>query len=333
MYIKNLKIINFSDKYVLQNIDFHDGVNFVVDTESSGKHNKVGKTTFLKLIDIAMGAQERDRLYFDPETNSTEEELERYIIDNQANAELTIVDDINHPKAMHTLRVGLFKRGHYFIDGKQIKQSAYRIELNKILFNTQDKHPTFRQLISSFVRITMSGDTDTFLRNLPRASIATYRSVYNFLFDISDPSVDENRGNLEKQLKIVTEAEKQFKRVQQAHQPAEIKQIISSLVYQRDRLKEQIDDIVSLEQFTKNRKHLTTIRNRYSELTNKIGKLNYQLEQTKRLIAQTVSDSENAMSNQLTLNFFDEIKSLIPQLDKSFSDLVIFNQKLYQNKI
>ncbi|GAA3622110.1 hypothetical protein [Secundilactobacillus similis] len=46
---------------VIRTVDFHDGMNFIVDAGSSQeKGNGVGKTTFLKLIDLCLGAKEKN---------------------------------------------------------------------------------------------------------------------------------------------------------------------------------------------------------------------------------------------------------------------------------
>ena len=70
MFIKSLRIRNTATNIVMREVSFHKGANFVVDTEDSKRHNKVGKTTFLKLIDVLMGAQNRSHIYTDQETNT-----------------------------------------------------------------------------------------------------------------------------------------------------------------------------------------------------------------------------------------------------------------------
>lgn len=58
MYIKTLQIVQKNNQ-IIRRVDFHSGVNFVVDEEDSDTHNHVGKTTFLKLIDIALGSKDK----------------------------------------------------------------------------------------------------------------------------------------------------------------------------------------------------------------------------------------------------------------------------------
>lgn len=333
MYIGNLKIVNTIDGYILKDVKFHAGVNLIVDTDKSSKHNKVGKTTFLKLIDVALGAKDRDHIYYDVETNSVETGLETYIDDNKSAVELTLVDKIIQPQKSYVLQVGLYKGGHYFINGERINQNAYREELNRILFDNSDNAPTFRQLINSFIRISMAGDVDSFLRNIPRASKAVYRSVYNFLFHVSDPSIDKKRGELQKKLKSVSDAEKQHERVQHAQKPTEIEQIIVALNNESESLKSQLDDIINVKYFEENRSKFSDIRTQYSQFSDAIGNLKYKLQRNENLIEETRVNESQAVNGKLTKQFFDEIKLTVPNVKKSFDELVQFNEKLYRNKI
>jgi hypothetical protein len=333
MLIRCLRIINQVDDYELRTVKFHSGANFIVDTDDSKQHNKVGKTTFLKLIDVALGARDRRLIYFDSETNSLEGNLEKYIRSNKSMVELTLVDNLSNPKTTHILKVGLYKNSPYFIDGKRLKQNDYREKLNLFLFDNDKNTPSFRQLIQSFVRISMSGDTNTFLRNIPSGTKSDYRSVYNFLFNISDPSLDQERGKIIKSLAAVKEAMKQFSQIQNSQSSTQTMQVISSLRNEQKRLIHELDDIVSQDTFEKNRQKLTEARTEYTNLADQIAILEYRLRINKKLILDTQKDANQATNNDLTKDFFKEMKTLLPNISKSFNELVTFNKQLFLNKI
>lgn len=46
MFIKSLRIRNTTTNTVMREVSFHKGTNFIVDTEYSSRHNKVGKDNF-----------------------------------------------------------------------------------------------------------------------------------------------------------------------------------------------------------------------------------------------------------------------------------------------
>ncbi|WP_245526930.1 hypothetical protein [Coriobacterium glomerans] len=78
MYIKTLRIHNTISECVMREVSFHQGVNIIVDAEDSRKQNKVGKTTFLKLIDVLMGAKNRKNVYANPGNEQHGYQAERY---------------------------------------------------------------------------------------------------------------------------------------------------------------------------------------------------------------------------------------------------------------
>ena len=178
MYIKSLRIRNTKSNEIVREVFFHLGANFVVDTESSERHNKVGKTTFLKLIDVLMGANNKKLVYTDRETNSETPALRDFIINHRIAAEMTIVQRLEALYGeTHELKVDLFPHGSYFIDDQRVNAKSYRKRLNEIFFGIENDIPTFRNLIHSFIRVSVGGDDNSFLRNLPHASNAIYRRV------------------------------------------------------------------------------------------------------------------------------------------------------------
>lgn len=50
MFIKSLRIRKTTTDEIIREVLFHKGANLIVDTEDSESHNRVGKTTFLKLL-------------------------------------------------------------------------------------------------------------------------------------------------------------------------------------------------------------------------------------------------------------------------------------------
>ena len=331
MLIKKLKILNTVEDTTIREVNFHIGANFVVDMEE--KHNKVGKTTFLKLIDVALGAKDRNFIYSDPETNSSVPELEQFLLSNKVAVEMSICDNLETPKKTHILHVELFNRGKYRIDGEVISQYEYRKTLNEVLFNNVKNIPTFRQLINSFVRISMSGDNNAFLRNISRASTSTYRGVYNYLFNISDPAIDIERDELKRELSAVENAEKQYKKFQGTQTSEEISQVITALKNERQILQDKLDDIVSSEDFKKNREKISEIRQEYTFLTNKLSEIEYKSKNNMLRIEELEKNSENKLNKNLTFEFFKEIKEKLPDINKSFEDLVNFNDQLEKNKL
>lgn len=244
MFIGSVRLRNSITGRVMREVVFHQGANLIVDAFDSDRHNKVGKTTFLKLIDVLLGANGRDRLYKDDETNSVNEELRDIIKEKRVVGEMTLVNSLERPSNHNVeLMVELFPRGRYFFDGEKVSATKYRELLGDTLFAVSSSKPTFRQLIKSFVRISLSGDDYSFLRTLTRASNVDYRAVYNYLFDISDSELDARLAELNRELNKLKESAKQFKRFAGIKDEEQLAQVGVALERECQRVESRLDDV------------------------------------------------------------------------------------------
>lgn len=334
MFIKSLRIRNTRTNVVMREVPFHKGANFVVDTESSSRHNKVGKTTFLKLIDVLMGAKNKSYVYMDQETNNKTVDLYDLIKEKRVAIEMTLVQSLEVPYGKTTdLKVELFPRGHYFICGERLSLEDYRRKLNKLLFNIDNNIPTFRQLINSFVRVSVGGDDNSFLRILTRASNATYRSLYNFLFDISDPALDNELSQLNTKLNHTQESLKQYKRVNDVEDLEQQRQILVALESEQEQLKDQVDDIFDSSEYRNNRDTIASIRAEYAKLVDQLSDVDYRVERNREALESARAEKKRQADLKLSRKFFNEVCAMLPNLNKTFEDMVCFNEKLCDNKI
>ncbi|OUN88443.1 hypothetical protein B5G02_06595 [[Collinsella] massiliensis] len=318
----------------MREVSFHKGANFVVDTEDSKRHNKVGKTTFLKLIDVLMGAQNRSHIYTDQETNTEAIELRDTINKKRIAAEMTLSENLDAPYGKTVeLKVELFPRGRYFIDGERMSQTNYRSKLNELLFGIANNVPTFRQLINSFVRVSVGGDDNAFLRTLTRASIATYRSVYNFLFDISDPELDSKLSQLNAQLNRTRESLRQYMRVNGVEDVEQQRQILVALEGEYAQAKAQADDIFDADEYKSNRDAIASVRAEYASLVDQLSELDYRIGRNREALNNARAEKQRRADLELSRRFFDEVCTMLPNLNKTFEDMVSFNDKLCDNKI
>lgn len=330
MFLKNLKIRDTVDDSIIRDISFKMGANFIVDSDDSSKHNKVGKTTFLRLIDVALGAKDKKNIYFDSETNSIEPHVKNLVNERKIVVELKIVDNFKNPSEFHLLSVGLYEKGPYKIDGKKMGYKKYLEQLNIIFFKNQSK-PTFRQLINFFVRISMHGDDNSFLRNSTYTTNTGYRTMYDYLFGISDPAFGNKREELLSELKKLKASLNRYKRVENIDNSDSLNQILTVLTSYRTKYLEEINDIVSAEYFQINRKRIDDVREQYTKITTLIDQLSYKNKLNEEALFN-LDNSSNIDNLDVKSDFFKEVTNLLPDITKTFDELVLFNQKLISNK-
>lgn len=334
MFIGSVRLRNSSNGCIMREVVFHNGANLIVDTADSSRHNKVGKTTFLKLIDVLLGANGKDRLYKDDETNSVNEELRGIIEGKRVVGEMTLVSSFEMlPCHGVELKVELFPRGRYYFDGEKVNATKYRELLGDTLFSVGSSKPTFRQLIKSFVRVSLSGDDYSFLKTLTRTSIADYRAVYNYLFDISDPELDARLAEFNRELNKLKESVKQYRRLVRIEDEEQLAQVSVALKREYQRVESQLDDVLDAGEFKANREAIEEARNRYSELRSDLAEVKFRIERNNKLIERSRKEAAKQADLSLSRSFYDEICFLIPSVNKTFEDMVEFNCALCENEL
>ena len=335
VFMNSLQIRSITAGRVLRSVSFHLGANFVVDKGSSQRHNKVGKTTFLRLIDVLMGAKAKSYVYKDADTGAINQQLKDFIDSNKIAVELSLVDSLEGLSASTVqLRVDLFPRGGYYIDSEKVSRETYVRRLNELLFDIDNNTPTFRELIAFFVRVSVGGDRTSFLKALPGpVSNSVYRSVYNFLFGISDPEIDRQLGELRAELRRSTEVERRYKNVYGVGDVTTQEQVLDALLTEQRSVQAALDDIIDSEVYQSNRAQIAEVRQDYSSLTERISELEYRIEQNEEAIKKAKSDSAHQVDLNLTRRFYDEVCSMLPSVNASFEQMVEFNRKLIENRI
>lgn len=334
MFIGSVKLRNSINGQVMREVVFHKGANLIVDAYESDRHNKVGKTTFLKLVDVLLGANGKDRLYKDDETNSVNEELRDIIKEKRVVGEMTLVNSFERPSSQNVeLKVELFPRGKYFFEGEKVSAKRYRELLGETLFVVNSNKPTFRQLIKSFVRISLSGDDYSFLRTLTSASIADYRAVYNYLFDISDSELDARLAELNRELNKFKESAKQYRRLAGIEDEEQLVQVGVALERECQRVESRLGDLFDADEFKANRETIEEARSQYARLCSDLAEIEFRMERNAECIERARKEIARQADLSLSRSFYDEVRSLIPSVNKTFEDMVEFNRALCKNEI
>lgn len=150
MRLISLKIYKVLDGEVIRNVQFNElGPSFVCDEGNVESGSSVGKTAFIKCIDICLGAKNADILYKD-ENLGLNQDFKKYIFDNKISLKLTLK---NEKGTVYVLERHLYE-GEQFINNQKVdKLSDYTSKLKDIFFYGAPKKVSFRQLITKFIRL------------------------------------------------------------------------------------------------------------------------------------------------------------------------------------
>lgn len=179
----------------------------------------------------------------------------------------------------------------------------------------------------------MGGDDNSFLRTLTRANYATYRSVYDFLFDISDPGLAHKLSELNTLLNRAQESLRQYRRVNGIEDVEQQRQILIALESEYAQTKSQADDIFDAEDYRNNRETIASVRAEYARLTDLLSELDYRIGRNREALEAARAERKRQADLELSRRFFNEVCAMLPDLNKTFEEMVGFNDKLCDNKI
>lgn len=337
MFIKRLTIKETKpSEKIVREIPFKMGLNFIVDAgKDQEKGNSVGKTTILKLIDIALGAKDRKYIYYDEETQKTNSVLKTYIKEKKVRVELLIVESFedyeNHKN--YLLAVDLFPRGKRFIDGLELNQNDYWQQLNVIFFSNVANSPTFRQLINMFVRIDQRSDNNKFLKFLTRTNNATYQNIYAFLFDLQDQEMSNRLLELRKSFSDKEKELKNYMKLNDFKSIDVISQKVKLLETNINSLNEQMEILIDSKQFKENEEKISEIKVRYAQYNDKLDELIFKKQRIITILKDTETDVTDMIDEDVLKELYSETLDVVGSLNKEFQDLLQFNRELVQNKL
>ncbi len=335
MYIRRLTLKETSpSEKLIREINFKLGLNLIVDAgKNQEKSNSVGKTTILKLIDIALGARERKYIYFNEETKKSNEMLKNYIIDSKVQVVLEVAESFTDYTDCQELAVDLFPNGKRYINGESVSFSDYTRYLNFIFFSNRQDKPTFRQLIKMFVRIDQKADNDKFLKFLTRTSDKVYNNVYSYLFNLQEQKLANDILAYKDE---IGEKDKELKNYMKSSNFDSIDIITQKINLLEKRVEEinyQIDILIDSQKFKENENRISEIRIEYAQIKDNLDKLYFQKERIKDIIERTEIDRNNLVSEEILETLYKEVSCLTDKLDKEFKDLIKFNTELVENKL
>jgi len=334
MHLKSLIISSKGE--IIREIEFHAGLNLIVDNTPSDNvketGNNVGKTTVLKLIDYCLGSNGRN-IYTDPEDAKQQYTLVKdYLTKKEILITLTLKDDITQEDSREICIERNFlqrKQKVLKIDGVQRTADAFDETLTELLFPGQPgKKPTYRQLISHNIRYKDLSISNT-LRTLDKfTSDAEYEALHLFMLGCT---FDD--GNIKSELQTQIGIETSFKRRLEKNQT---KSAYSSALVIINR------DIQKLNQKKQNWNINPKLEEEFNQLTFTKQAIRISSEKISQLFLRKglILETEKEMLENVSDIDVDQIKAIYTQarlnvdnIQRSFNDLLMFHNRMLEKKV
>lgn len=318
---------------IIREITFNEkGLSLIVDNTPENiieSGNSVGKSTAIKIIDLCLGAKSVRELYYDSDTRSENIEVKDFLSENKVQAELILLD-VN--KNIYSIKRDLFPHGKKYIFDDEYNKDEFGAKLKKIIFGLNEPRPTFRQLIPKFVRLENAAE-DSMIKFLPMmTSNDVYDTIYCFLFQIySDKLVNQKSEIIEK----ISECQKTVQALEKSKSITSLSVLKQSLEIINSDLDDLYNKRQKLSYMDIYRDELDTKRKltlRINDIQEKMELLEFEIDNIEKSILKLSEEKRDIDFDTLSA-IYDEAKSYIPELQKSFEDMVNFHNTMIQNRI
>jgi uncharacterized protein YydD (DUF2326 family) len=334
MFIKSL-LISTPNK-IIRDITFRRGLNLIVDQtpgEATGTGNNVGKTTVLRLIDFCLG-KDADSLYKDPENKKgVYTKVKDFLINQRVMITLTLVDDLDTPTVEIEINRNFLSKKErvYTINDKEVpsvKAEMEKMLMNSVFPNVSIDKPTFRQIISHNIRY----DDLRLSNTLKTLDIYTrddeYEVLYLYLF-----GCNYDEGSRRQELLIGIQNEENFKkRLEKQETKSAYKSALDVIEGDIEKLNEQKSSLNINPDLDKDLLALNETKTKLNRVSADITALSIRrdiITDTQNDFASKKFDSD---LSQLKL-IYEQASALIPDLQKTFDDLVQYHNQMLENKI
>lgn len=330
MFLKTLTIHN--DNSLIREINFHKGINLIIDETSSDKKissgNSVGKTTVLRLIDFCLDGTGKN-IYIDPEFNTTNPIVEKFLKENNILVSLTLIEDIEDDSSQQILiQRNFLSYGKKIqkINGEKKTDDEFSKELKELIFETKSDKPTFKQLKSKNIRDEKNKLVHTIRVLAPFTTDVAYEALHLFWFGV-DVNLSKDKlvrdKNLETKLQTRLRKENNLPKIKQSL--IIINKEIAELTKKKDlfNLNEKYDEELN---------ELTATKLKINKLSSELSRL----ELRKELIIESKVDLEKDIADIDTTQIkrmYEKAKAFIPEIQKTFEDTLVFHNEMIQQKI
>lgn len=336
MYLRKLTLTKSTGE-LIRAVTFQKGLNLVLGkADSKGSSNSLGKTTLVRCINFCL-AGKVEEFYTDPENKKVENTLVKdFLIQNQVNIELLLSKDFDEDNQNYDLKISrkinfntktqkieIFN----FVDGKKYSLDEFKDILQLRLFLTNINKPTFRQLITKFVRRN-DDEVSNILKYLGSfVSIIEYSTIRFFLFGFKHPDEIEKQQHLNNELKELNKKYNALKAI-----------VPEGLQQKIDLLETELEEKEQLRNSYK-------INETFKIDENELNIIELSIKKINKLLSNLISDRDtllsrisNIQSNRFSDNpqdikyIYEEAKLLNIEIQKQFEETISFHNSMLKNE-
>ncbi len=329
MFLKKLEV--YSQSFgMIRDITFHKGVNLILDKSTVTKSetgNSVGKTTALRAIDFCLGAKQ-ENFYIDPEFKTEDSEIKGFLVDNEVAFTIILVTTNNRELTINR-RISANSKIYATINNEIFTNlSSFHEALKLNLFLSSSLKPTFRQIMSRFIRNSTEKMSNA-LKTVQMASLADYETLNLFLFGFDNANILSEKQKIGKELKKIG---KEFDVILKIRSKNSIEQSLS--VIERE-IKEKENDIANYnlgESYSTQMSEINSIKLKISQLSLELSVLEMKRSLHNKAIQDLLEQQDNTDPDELK-KLYEEATVRVVNISKTFEEALDFHNKMIVKKV
>lgn len=331
MFVQKLTIDSVDGN--IRDIDFHLGLNLIVDKTTSEKFdtgNNVGKTTALKLIDYCLGGR-GDNVYSSEDGVTTERTpIETFLEDKQVLITLVLVDNLENPSKRVEIKRNFLKAEQLVlsINGEEYSTlDKFKEQLKReLLPSLADSSNSFREIISHNVRYDDYRLRST-LKTLHSASNDRYNELYLSLFNC-DSALAIEKSLLRKKWKLEKSV---AKRLSDEIDIEKVQSELQKTIEEIGNFESERSEVESSPALNRVKSQKLKIAEEARQLYEKIAELSLKIQFINESFSKA-SNKKFSCDFQLVKRLYQQATALIPQLQKSFEELTEFHNAMISKR-
>lgn len=334
MFLKSLTLS--SGHKIIRRVEFHEGLNLIVDETPSDSDqktgNNVGKTTILALVDFCLGASGKS-VYTDPENRKDEHKLvKNFLVESEVLVTLVLTADLADDESEELViernfvpRRGCVRK----IDGENLTEDEFERRLTERFFPGHfGKKPTFRQIISHNVRYKDLSINNTLKTLDGFTRDEEYETLYLFLF-----GCNVEHGERKQELLTKLRVERSFKdRLEKENTRSAYESALAILDGEIEKLVRKKANFNLNEKLEGELDALNGLRYRISVVGAELSRLdlrrNLILEAEKDLSSGSIQIDRGQLRT-----IYNQAREGMEGIQKTFEELCEFHERMMREKV
>ncbi|EES6292709.1 TPA: DUF2326 domain-containing protein [Escherichia coli] len=335
MFLKRLIVSSFR-LGVIRDIEFHIGVNLIIDRNTSSKEqtgNGVGKTTVLRALDFCFGAEQLN-FYTDPEFKKENLVIKNYLIENEVEFCLILTKDLNNNaapvikiKRKITSETNKSKVIASINEESYTKAKDFNEALKRTIYLDSAIKPTIREIMGRVIRNSQDKMSNA-LKTIKMGSNTQYETLNLFMFGFGNSQILDEKQSVTKAYKL---AKSDYEVITRHRSKNALEQAIA--IINRDIIaqEELISNFQVADSYNDMLAELNELKIKISEVSITLSSLEFKKKLNDKAILDLEKSHENI--NPLDLQkLYLEATERLGNLNKEFSELLSFHNKMLVKK-